>query len=124
MSRPVGSMQVGLGPVGLGPVAPKPVEVLPLPQEEIAAIAEHEHLTLEEAAARGSVLMREPHGDAAIRQMVWDNLLHARQHRDPDRVKALTELYRRTCQRHPNPCDRRAAVVRESHPFPPPDTTH
>ncbi|HYG90324.1 MAG TPA: hypothetical protein VD978_29160 [Azospirillum sp.] len=103
---------------------PRPVDVLPLPQEEIAAIAEHEHLTLDEAAVRGTVLMGEPHGDAAIRQMVWDNLVRARQHRDPDRIKALSDLYTRTCRRHPSPCDRRLAPTRETHPYEPPETAH
>ncbi|HEY0837324.1 MAG TPA: hypothetical protein VGE72_25650 [Azospirillum sp.] len=112
MSRPVGSKPVD------------GVDVPTLPPEEVAAIAEHEHLTLEEAAERAVALMSEPYGDAAIRQIVWDNLVRARQHQDPDRIHRMTDLYTRTCQRHPSPCDRRLAPVRETHPFTPPETTH
>ncbi|WP_245593537.1 hypothetical protein [Azospirillum halopraeferens] len=92
----------------------------PLTDAEVAAIAEHERLTPEEAAVRGAALMAQPHGDAALRQIVWDNLVRARQFHDTARITALEELYRETCRRHPNPCDRRLAPTRITHPFNPP----
>lgn len=92
----------------------------PLTPGEIAAIAEHEHLTIEEAMERGAALLEEPHGDAALRQIVWDTLVRARQMHETGRIAALTELYEETCRRRHNPCDRRLAPTRDTHPFIPP----
>ncbi|MCG5243778.1 hypothetical protein [Azospirillum doebereinerae] len=89
-----------------------------LAQDEIAVIAKHEHLTLEEAAARGAEMLREPWGHAAMRQMVWDTLTDARRRADESATLRLTELYRRTCRRYPCPHDRRTSPTRERHPFP------
>ena len=106
---------------GALPAAVRASEATPfLTEAEIAAIAEHEHLTPEEAARRGARLAQEPHGDAAVRQIVWDNLVKARQFHDTARIAALEELYRETCRRHPNPCDRRQAPTRDTHPYIPP----
>ena len=90
-----------------------------LASDEIAVIAQHEHLTLKEAAIRGAALMREPWGHAALRQMVWDTLNDARRRGNERMVAELTALYRRTCLRYPSPHDRRTSPTRETHPFPP-----
>ncbi len=90
-----------------------------LDEDEIAVIAQHEHLTADEASIRGAAMMSEPWGNAALRQMVWDALGDARRRGDDARAAALTALYRRTCLRHSNAYDRRMAPTRETHPFPP-----
>ncbi len=77
-----------------------------LDPEEVAEIAAHEHLPFMTALEKGAALLDRPWGDAAVRQMVWDNLRAANAHR-PDRVPDLMTLYHDTCRRHPNPFDRR-----------------
>ena len=89
-----------------------------LARDEIAVIAQHEHLTLQEAAVRGAEMLREPWGHAAMRQMVWDTLTDARRRADESATLRLTALYRRTCLRYPCPHDRRMSPTREKHPFP------
>lgn len=90
-----------------------------LAQDEIAVIARHEHLTLQEAATRGREILREPWGHAALRQMVWDTLTDATRRADEPAVAQLTDLYDRTCLRYACPHDRRMSPTRERHPFPP-----
>lgn len=90
-----------------------------LAPDEVAVIARHEHLTLEEAAIRGAEMMREPWGHAALRQMVWDVLNDARRRGQEKCVAELTALYRRVCLHYPSPYDRRTSPARETHPFPP-----
>jgi len=89
-----------------------------LSRDEIAVIAQHEHLTLQEAAARGAEMLREPWGNAAMRQMVWDTLSEAKRRADEAATLRLTDLYRNTCRRYPCPHDRRTSPTRERHPFP------
>lgn len=89
--------------------------------EEVAVIARHEHLTLAEAAERGSAMLREPWGHAAIRQMVWDRLTEVRRHGDAGEEARLAELYRRTCRRLTSRYDRRRSPTRRLHPFPCPE---
>ena len=88
-----------------------------LEKDEVAQIAEHERLPYMTALEKGAALLSEPWGDAAIRQMVWDNLCRATQRRHAERVDELTIVYRMTCERHPNPCDRRRSSVRATHPI-------
>lgn len=89
-----------------------------LAPDEIAVIAQHEHLTPQEAALRGAEMLREPWGHAAMRQMVWDTLNDAKRRADAPEILRLTELYRRTCLRYACPHDRRTSPTRERHPFP------
>jgi len=85
--------------------------------DEVAEIAAHEKLPYTAALEKGAALLDQPWGDAAIRQMVWDNLCSANQRNHADRAQALSVLYRGTCERHPSPCDRRQSPVRSSHPI-------
>lgn len=96
----------------------RPLDTVYLAQDEIAVIAKHEHLTLQEAANRGAEMMRESWGHAALRQMVWDTLNDAKRRADAVAVTQLTELYRRICLRYACPHDRRMSPAREKHPFP------
>jgi len=88
-----------------------------LEKDEVAQIAEHERLPYMTALEKGAALLMQPWGDAAIRQMVWDNLCKANQLQKGDRTLELEVLYRTTCERHPNPCDRRNSPVRPTHPI-------
>ena len=88
-----------------------------LEKDEVAQIAEHERLPYMTALEKGAALLLQPWGDAAIRQMVWDNLCRANQRQHTDRIEELTVIYRTTCERHPNPCDRRRSPVRSTHPI-------
>ncbi|HYG91894.1 MAG TPA: hypothetical protein VD978_37225 [Azospirillum sp.] len=88
-----------------------------LEKDEVAQIAEHEKLPYMTALEKGAALLTEPWGDAAIRQMVWDNLCKASQRQRTDRIEELAVLYRMTCERHPSLCDRRQSPVRPTHPI-------
>ncbi|ANC90626.2 hypothetical protein A6A40_01155 [Azospirillum humicireducens] len=85
-----------------------------LEAEEVAQIAAHEHLPFMTALEKGASLLQEPWGDAAVRQMVWDNL-YRRPH-NPAEAASLMTLYNDTCTRHPNPFDRRTSPARAAGP--------
>lgn len=87
-----------------------------LEQDEVFQIAKHERLAFTAALEKGATLLNEPWGDAAVRQMVWDNLCAANRH-EPTRVPELMTLYHETCTRHPNPFDRRRSPVRDTAPL-------
>ena len=82
-----------------------------LEAEEVAQIAAHEHLPFMTALEKGASFLHEPWGDAAVPQMVWDNLCRA-EHRRPAEAASLMTLYNDTCTRHPNPFDRRRSPTR------------
>ncbi|PWC34144.1 hypothetical protein [Azospirillum sp. TSO35-2] len=86
-----------------------------LEADEVTQIAAHEHLPFMTALEKGAALLNEPWGDAAVRQMVWDNLCTTNRRR-PDEAVALMTLYNDTCDRHPNPFDRRHTPVRVGPP--------
>lgn len=86
-----------------------------LEADEVAQIAAHEHLPFMAALEKGAALLLEPWGDAAVRQMVWDNLCAANRHHPAD-VTSLMLLYHATCTRHPNPFDRRHSPSRSAGP--------
>ena len=88
-----------------------------LEQDEVAQIAAHERLPYMTALGKGAALLAEPWGDAALRQIVWDNLCRANQRQHADRVDELTIIYCATCERHPNPYDRRQSPMRDTHPI-------
>lgn len=82
-----------------------------LEADEVAQIAAHEHIPFMAALEKGASLLHEPWGDAAVRQMVWDNLCCATC-RSAGEAASLTMLYNDTCTRHPNPFDRRRSPTR------------
>lgn len=82
-----------------------------LEADEVAQIAAHEHLPFMTALEKGASLLHEPWGDAAVRQMVWDNLCSA-DRRHAAEAASLMALYNDTCTRHPNPFDRRTSPAR------------
>ncbi len=88
-----------------------------LNQDEVAEIASHERLGYTAALEKGAALLEQPWGDAAVRQMVWDNLRTASHGGRAGRLHALAILYDRTCERHPGRCDRRRSPLRPTHPL-------
>lgn len=88
-----------------------------LDKDEVAQIAAHERLPYMTAVEKGAALLNEPWGDAAIRQIVWDNLCARSRHNDPGHTEELVTVYKLTCERHPNPCDRRNSPARPTHPL-------
>jgi hypothetical protein len=61
-----------------------------LDEEQVAAIGEHEHIPEIAAAALASYLLRQPHGAAAIRTMIIDDIHKAL---DDGRVEHAAELF-------------------------------
>ena len=88
-----------------------------LDKDEVAQIAAHERLPSMIALEKGVYLLNHPWGDAALRQMVWDNLCSVARHNDPGRTEDLLGLYHLNCLHHPNPYDRRQSPVRATHPI-------
>jgi hypothetical protein len=60
-----------------------------LDKEEVAAISEHEHIPEIAAAALGSYLLRQPHGEEAIQTMIVEDIRRAL---DEGRLQHATEL--------------------------------
>ena len=58
--------------------------------EEVAAIAEHEHIPEIAAAALASYLMHQPHGCEKIRAMIVDDIHNAL---DKGRIRHAAELF-------------------------------
>ncbi|KAB2966623.1 hypothetical protein [Zoogloea sp.] len=54
------------------------IELSDLTEDEILAIAEHEHIPEMLAIEMGSYLCHTPEGDLSIRRMIADDIQHAR----------------------------------------------
>lgn len=71
-----------------------------LSEEEIAAIAEHEHIPEIIAAELGNYLIHEPGGGLAIKRIILDDIESARAHNDLARVLRLRLVLRHFVQTH------------------------
>ena len=72
-----------------------------LTEEEIMAVAEHEHIPEIAAAALADYLMHKPHGAAKIRQMILDDIRHALDHGHDEDAKRLFMALRHFVSEHP-----------------------
>jgi len=72
-----------------------------LTEEEIAAIAEHEHLPMMVAAELGNWLVQTPDGSHYIRQMIRDDIAAAHARGDLVRELALKLVLRHYLSCHP-----------------------
>ncbi len=72
-----------------------------LTEAEIAAIAEHEHLTSVVAAELGNYLVHDADGCPAIRRMILDDIEAARSRGDTTHAVALKLVLRRFVETHP-----------------------
>lgn len=82
-----------------------------LTEEEVAAIAEHEHLPMIVAAELGNYLIQGPDGALKIKRIIVDDIRAAAAVRDLARVLALKLVLRHFVERHPE-CRGRAGASR------------
>ena len=73
-----------------------------LTEEEIAAIAEHEHLPLLQAMEYGHYLIRQEDGALRIRKILADDLRHAEETGHWKHAEELRELLRQWIAHHLN----------------------
>ena len=72
-----------------------------LTQEEVLAIAEHEHVPEIVAAALAQYLLRQDHGCERIRDMIVDDIHDARRRGDGQHTQTLLHVLHRFLQGHP-----------------------
>jgi hypothetical protein len=77
-----------------------------LSEEEVLAIAEHEHIPGLAAAELGNYLVRTPAGELAIKAMIRDDIAAAAAKGDRTRALALRLLLRNFVLQHPR-CEAR-----------------
>ena len=85
------------------------VALCELTEEEIAAIAEHEHLPMIAAAELGNYLIHGPDGALRIKRIILDDMVVAKRARDKGRALMLKLVLRHFVERHPECKSRRAA---------------
>lgn len=72
-----------------------------LTEEEVLAIAEHEHMPEIAAAALAQYLLKREHGAEKIRQMIIDDIRSAQARCDRGRVQSLLHVLHHFLQAHP-----------------------
>jgi hypothetical protein len=77
-----------------------------LTEEEVLAIAEHEHIPEIAAAELGSYLVHQKDGEPCIKSMIADDLAAAAARGDRDRELALKLVLRNFILQHPR-CEQR-----------------
>jgi len=77
-----------------------------LSEEEVLAIAHHEHLPEIAAAELGNYLVRTPSGEMRIKSIIRDDIAEACACGDRQRELALKLMLRNFVQQHPH-CDER-----------------
>ena len=84
-----------------------------LSEEEVLAVAEHEHIPGLAAAELGNYLVKSAEGEAAIKAMIRDDLAAARAKGDRSRELALKLLLRNFVLQHPR-CEARHRALLHS----------
>jgi hypothetical protein len=72
-----------------------------LTEQEVLAIAEHEHVPEIAAAAIARYLLKEPHGAGKIRDMMRDDIHEALNRGDKDHASELLMVLRHFLDTHP-----------------------
>lgn len=72
-----------------------------LSEEEILAIAEHEHIPEIVAAEMGNYLVHTPDGEVRVRAIIVDDIREARRCEDNARVLALKMILKHYLGEHP-----------------------
>lgn len=72
-----------------------------LTREQIAAIAEHEHLDQVSAAELGEYMMHIHHGPQKVQQMICDDVVDALHADDVPRARALYKTLKQFLAEHP-----------------------
>jgi hypothetical protein len=83
-----------------------------LTEDEIAAIAEHEHLPMIVAAELGNYLIQGPDGALRIKRIILDDMMVADRAGDSGRALTLKLVLRHFVERHPECKSRRPAPRR------------
>jgi len=76
------------------------IELSELSEEEILAIAEHENLPEMVALELGNYLTHTREGERRIKSMICDDIDHARQHGNLQRVAALKLVLKHFVREH------------------------
>ncbi len=71
-----------------------------LTEEEILAIAEHEHIPELEALELGNYLVHAPKGEETIKRMILEDIEAARALHDVRRTAALKRVLKHFCAEH------------------------
>lgn len=77
-----------------------------LTEEEVLAIAEHEHIPEMAATELGNYLLRTPEGELCIKSMMRDDIKTAEGRNERERVLVLKALLRDYVLQHPR-CEER-----------------
>jgi hypothetical protein len=77
-----------------------------LTEEEVLAIAQHEHIPEMAATELGNYLLRTPEGELSIKSMIRNDLAVARARNERERVLVLKALLRNFVLQHPR-CEER-----------------
>ena len=85
------------------------VALCELTEDEIAAIAEHEHLPMIVAAELGNYLIHGPDGALRVKRIILDDMLVADRAGDKGRALTLKLVLRHFIERHPECRARRPA---------------
>jgi hypothetical protein len=85
------------------------VALCDLSEDEVLAIAEHEHIPEIAAAELGNYLVRSPAGEVCIKSMIRDDLAAARAAGDRTRELALRLVLHNFMMQHPRCEERRRA---------------
>lgn len=83
-----------------------------LTEEEVRAIAEHEHIPEIAAAEFGNYLVSSPDGELCIKAMIRDDIAHACARANRDRELALKLVLRNFILQHPRCEDRHRRELR------------
>jgi len=86
------------------------VALCELTEEEIAAIAEHEHLPMIVAAELGNYLIQAPDGALRVKRIILDDILAADRAGDNGRALTLKLVLRHFVNRHPECRSRRPSA--------------
>ncbi len=90
-----------------------------LSEEEVLAIAEHEHVPEIAAAALASYLMEQEQGPQRVREIIVDDIRQAQRRGDCERVQMLLHVLHHYLRRHPEAQPQRPAgkpQPRKAHP--------
>jgi hypothetical protein len=88
------------------------VALCELTEDEIAVIAEHEHLPMIVAAELGNYLIQGPDGALRIKRIILDDMMVADRAGDNGRALTLKLILRHFVERHPECKSRRPAPRR------------
>lgn len=70
-------------------------------EEEVLAIAEHEHIPETVACSLAEYLSENPHGKEKVRDMIVDDIRHAQAHGNREHVRELLHVLHHFLRAHP-----------------------